>query len=133
MSFLSKEQILHADDREYEEVDVPEWGGKVMVRSMTGKERDKFEASTVVMKNGQQTPNLENLRARLISMCVVTEDRSALLFDSAADVQVLGNRNTRALQRIFNACQRLNGITDDDIEEMTESFEQDPHESSTSD
>ena len=42
---LTKDQILKSDDLPSEEVSVPEWGGSVMVRSMTGYERDQFEQS----------------------------------------------------------------------------------------
>jgi len=42
---LNKEQILRADDLKTEEVDVPEWGGSVRVRVLTGTERDAFESS----------------------------------------------------------------------------------------
>ncbi|USC17041.1 hypothetical protein [Rhodococcus sp. 11-3] len=134
MSFLSKSAILAVDDRRYEEVDVPEWGGKVLVRSLSGKERDQFETSTVsVNKKGQPVQNLENVRARLLAMSIVDpEDRSKLLF-SQKEVAILGDKSARALQRIFNACQEINAITEDDVEELTESFDEDPAEASTSD
>ena len=47
MTLLSKTAILCANDLQTEDVDVPEWGGVVRVRSFTGRERDAFEASMV--------------------------------------------------------------------------------------
>ena len=38
MALLSKEQILKSDDLKSEIVAVPEWGGDVKVRVMTGTE-----------------------------------------------------------------------------------------------
>ena len=45
MNILSKEAILAADDLPREKVNVPEWGGEVLVRTMSGTDRDAFEAS----------------------------------------------------------------------------------------
>ena len=40
---LSRDDILKAADNEPEEVDVPEWGGSVLVRGMTGLDRAAAE------------------------------------------------------------------------------------------
>ena len=47
MTLLSKTAILTANDLQTEDVEVPEWGGAVRVRSFTGRERDAFESSMV--------------------------------------------------------------------------------------
>lgn len=123
MSFLSKDAIFAADDRVYAEVDVPEWGGKVRVRSLTGRERDEFEAGTTEMKNGRQKPKFDNFRARFCAYCIVDEN-GGLIFTSRAEVAMLGNKSVAALQRIFNKCQEINGLSDSDVEELTEDFEE---------
>ncbi|MFE3382837.1 hypothetical protein [Streptomyces anulatus] len=46
-NYLSAEQILDADDLAIEDVPVPEWGGTVRVKGMSGTERDRFEAGFV--------------------------------------------------------------------------------------
>ena len=43
MTLLSKTAILCANDLKTEDVDVPEWGGAVRVRSFTGRARDAFD------------------------------------------------------------------------------------------
>ena len=40
---LTQEQIRAASDLKTEEVYVPEWGGSVLMRGMTGTERDAWE------------------------------------------------------------------------------------------
>ena len=45
--FLNREAILAAEDLPRELVEVPEWGGAVYVRALTGAERDQFEASKI--------------------------------------------------------------------------------------
>ena len=44
---LSKEQILQADDLKTETVEVPEWGGDVLLRELRGRERDAFEEGSM--------------------------------------------------------------------------------------
>lgn len=132
MALLSKDQILNADDRKTEEVNVPEWGGSVLVRSLSGRERDEFESSSVETRGGKQSVNQENFRARLVALCVVDE-HGQRLFKSKGEVAMLGNKSVAALQRIFNKCQELNGFSEEDVEELTEGFDEDPDEPSTSD
>lgn len=130
MALLSKQDILAANDLKTEEVHVPEWGGSVLVRTLSGRERDEFEQSTVDHKNGK--PNLENFRAKLVAMCVVDENGQRL-FQTKAEVAMLGNKSVAALQRIFNKAQELNGFSEKDVEELTEGFDEDPDAPSISD
>jgi len=111
--FLTKEQILNSDDLKKELVEFPEWGGEAFVRTLTGTERDLFE-SKIVGKNGGV--NMENLRARLVSLTLVNEEGDRIFTDD--DVKELGRKSSSALSRAFNAAQKLNKITDDDVEEL---------------
>lgn len=132
MALLTSDQILAKEDRVYETIPVPEWGGEVRLRSLTGKERDAFEASMVeTNKKGQQKQNLANVRARLVSICCVNE-KDELIFNSK-DVDRLGGKSAAALNRIAEKCNEMNGLSDEDVEEMAEGFGDDPSESSSSD
>ncbi len=106
---LTREQILQCDDLPRETVQVPEWGGEVLVRTMTGTDRDTFEAS-LIGKEGR----LENVRARLVSLALCDVEGHRLLSD--ADVSVLGGKSAKALDRVFAVAQRLNGIGSDQVE-----------------
>lgn len=122
--YLTRDQILSAPSRVYRDVAVPEWGGNVRIRSMTGTERDAFESSLTVTKGGKSKPNTVNFRARLVALSIVDED-DKLLFNPA-DVNALGQRSVAALQRVFDACNELNGISDEDIDELTSDFDVQP-------
>ena len=74
MALLSKAQILAADDTKQETVEVPEWGGEVIVAVMSGHARDRLEAS-IVGKNGGQ--NLQNIRAKYVAASLVDEKGEA--------------------------------------------------------
>lgn len=132
MAILSRDEILKVDDRKTEVVPVPEWGGEVIVRSMSGFERDAFEASVAQSKNGKQTTNLSNIRARLVAKCVVDE-HNVPLFVTPADVLALGEKSAAALDRVFEKCQELNGMSKKDVEELVEDFGDDPSGDSISD
>lgn len=103
MNILTKDAILAADDLPREIVPVPEWGGDVYVRTMSGTDRDAFEAS-LIGKEGR----LENVRARLVSLTLCDEAGSRMFTDS--DITALGGKSAQALDRVFAVAQRLNGI-----------------------
>lgn len=120
MSLLSKNQILSADDRRFEVVPVPEWGGEVRLRSLTGAERDEFEAKSLTGSGKKQRVNPRHLRARLIAMCAVDEQGSPL-FD-VSDVISLSNKSAAALERLFEVASRLAGLDEEDVEELEQGF-----------
>ena len=125
MGYLTREQILKAQDLETEAVEVPEWGGKVLVRSLTGTERDAFEGSIVDMPAGKQPGSspkmkMDNIRAKLVARSVVDEAGELIFTDK--DIQALGQKSAAALDRVFAVAQRLSGITDEDVEALAENF-----------
>lgn len=135
MALLSRDEIFAVDDLKLEEVEVPEWGGEVIVRSLTGSERDEFEASTVKTdKSGKRVPDLENFRARLVSLCMI-DDKGQRLCKSRAETIALGNKSVIALDRVFAVAQKLNGMAPAKVEEIAEDLDEasDPNEPSTSD
>ena len=106
---LTKDQILEANDLPTQDVEVPEWGGQVRVRSMSGADRDAFEASMVTLdKDGTRQPDMSNLRVKLVALTLV-DDAGNRLFD-VADVQRLALKSAAALEKVFKAAQKLNGL-----------------------
>lgn len=130
MNLLGKDQILGADDRAYDIVPCPEWAGDVRLRSLTGDERDEWETSLVHQVGNKQVINSRNMRAKLVARCAV--DKDGLLLFTAADVIKLGTKNAKPLDRLFEACQRLCGISDEDVKEMEEGFDETQDERSAS-
>lgn len=116
MSLLTRDAILKATDLPHEDVDVPEWGGTVRVRTLTGAERDQFEASIVELRGKKRKINTANIRAKLVALSVVDEQGNRLFSD--ADVALLGKKSAAALDRVFAVAQRLSGVTEDDVEEL---------------
>ena len=124
MPFLTKEQILKADDLLRELVHCPEWGGDVWVRTLTGVERDKFEADSINRRGKNIETNMENIRARLVALSVVGEKNERLFTE--ADAVELGKKSARALDRIFAVAQRLSGLSAEDVEELAKNSDATP-------
>lgn len=117
MEILSKEQILGADDLVVEQVEVPEWGGAVLVRTMTGKERDRFEELTY----HDGGADLDNMRARLVSLTVVNEQGGAVFTED--DITALGKKSSKALDRVLDKARELNGLTREDLQALLKNSE----------
>lgn len=115
--YLSKDDILKADDLPVEDVDVPEWGGVVRVRGLTGKERDRFEFK---MAAARKDPASAQVRAEVVGRCIVDENGDRLFTDRELDR--LGDKSGEALDRVFEKVRELSGMSDDAIEEATEDF-----------
>ena len=118
VKLLSASDILNIDDTRTEIVSVPEWGGSVLVKSLTGQQRDKFEASMIEQRRGtsERKLNIDNARARFCSLVMVDENHN-LLF-KPGDVTALGNKSANALERVYEIGLRLSGMTPDDMEEL---------------
>jgi hypothetical protein len=122
MAILNKDMILGADDMKTIDVPVPEWGGDVRLRTLTGGERDKFESDSIDQRGKSNKMNLVNLRARLVALCAIDESGKRMFGDN--EVTKLGAKSAAVLDRLFTAAQKLNGMTQEDVEELTEGFEE---------
>ena len=127
---LGKSDIFKASDIDKELVEVPEWGGSVYVKGMTGTERDAYEASILEQRGNKREVNMENFRAKLIAFSVCDE-KGKLLF-SQKDVVYIGKKSAAALQRIYDVAQRLSAISKEDVKELTEEMEESPFDNSAS-
>jgi hypothetical protein len=110
---LSREQILAAQDLRREKVAVPEWGGDVFVKALTGLERDGFDMSLI---GADRKADLLGARAKLAVRCIVDENGERLFSDD--DVPHLAAKSATALERIGRVAQRLNGMGDAELEDI---------------
>ena len=124
---LTKDQILSSKDLPVQEVEIPEWGGSVFVRTMNGFERDAFEQS---IADGKKS-NLANIRARFAAKVVVDAEGNRIFSD--ADAEELGKKSAGALGRIFDVGSKLNGLSGKDVEELEKNSGAAQSEDSTSD
>jgi hypothetical protein len=113
---LCRDTILSAADLPSEDLHVREWNGFVRVRTLSGAERDAFEAASVQSRGRNREINLANLRARLAVLCIVDAEGQRVFTD--ADAAALGRKSAKALAEVYNVAARLNGLSAEDVEEL---------------
>lgn len=131
MALLSRDEILSAEDQDFDEVDCPEWGGTVRIRSISGTERDAYEASCIIQKGNDRRVNMKNARTKLIVLMAVDAHGSRLF--SEDDIKALAKKNARPIDRLFDSCQKLAGITQDDMDTLTANLDETQTDDSDSD
>lgn len=115
---LTRDQILGVSKLRQERVPVPEWGGDVIVRELTGTERDEYESSVVTVVGMTAKVNSNNMRARLVSMSCVDGEGKPLF--TMADAEELGKKSAAALDRIVTVARRMSKIGEEELEALGE-------------
>ena len=120
-----KSRILAAEDRPFEDLDVPEWGVKVRLRGMSGTDRDAWEAKAVALKRGGQDVELSlaDWRSRLVTKCLFDPETDERIFTDG-EVSKLGAKAATVIERLFGLARRLSGL-DDDAEEEADAVDGD--------
>jgi hypothetical protein len=111
--YLTRDQILKADDLKYRELSVPEWGGVFRLRTMTAGEREQYELATGLAKDGGGA--VVNLRASLVALCICDKDGGRVFANE--DIEALAKKSAPAMIRVFSACTELNRFDAAAIEE----------------
>lgn len=106
---LSRDQILEKRKPRIEEAALPD-GSKVLVRVMTGAERDGYEAGNYTLgADGKAKLTLDNARARLVVRCLCDADGKRLFQDS--DAAEVGKIDGVWLEAVVKECERINLLT----------------------
>ena len=103
MSVLNLDQILALDDRPVKTVPVKAWGGEVLMRPMSGAERDEFDSFVVKQKGDPR-----GIRAALIAMTLCDAAGKRVL--SLADAPKLAERSSEVLAALEQEALVLNGL-----------------------
>ena len=114
---MDKAQILSQDDRQYENVEVPEWGCTLRVGSIGLQDRLEIEALASASDNPERQAAFQ---ATVVQRCTYNGD-GCLLF-SPEDVSALAAKNPVAIARLFGVAIRLNRMRAEDAEEMQRLF-----------
>ena len=114
---ISKEQILNVKDYDVREVDVPEWGGMIRLKSMSGKERDAFESKCLTRNKGGKIFNVDGLKALLITCVVMNPDNDELMFTSD-DIENLNKKSAKVINQLFEVASEMNGLGKEAVDEL---------------
>jgi hypothetical protein len=120
---LSKSSILSAGDVKLDKVNVPEWGGDVYIKTISGLDRDCFE-------DGYNEQKMKNFRSRFLVLTLCDEAGARLFTD--AEVAELGKKSSLVLNRLFEKAWSLNAFTNEAIADLGNDSTVDPSDASTS-
>lgn len=118
-------------------LDVPDWATpeqaergevpQVLIRELTGAERDNYENGMMTIRNkGKQverTLNLANARARFVALIMINEDGTRMYTDK--EVYLVGKLPAAGLDYVWTQGNKLSGITEDEQEQLEEIAEED--------
>lgn len=99
-----REKILSAEDRPFEDVEVPEWDSTVRVFGLSAGAAERFAA--VAGSDGGK----EGVRAHMVA-CTVADPATGELLFTEEDVPALQQKFIRVLDGLFDVASRLSGLT----------------------
>lgn len=121
---LSKKAILAAKDTKLKgPVAVPEWGGDVYFRTISGLERDQFEDAYSEQK-------MKAFRARFLVLTISDENGDRLFADN--EIEALGQKSSVVINRLFDEAWQHNAFTQEAVDALGEGSSPDQSEGSTS-
>ena len=121
MTLLNFDDIVASQDKEYQDVDVPEWGGTVRIATMSGEDRDRWELSMMQADDTSERGFKLNFdaysRVRLVAMCLV-DDNFNRIFVTKEQIERLSQKSGKVMDLLYDVAQRVNGITESDIDDL---------------
>lgn len=104
---MNCDEVLKLDDSNRETVDIPEWGGiRIVVESMTAQERADIEKRWA-KKEASSDPAA--FRIDVLTPCLRK-------WATAEQVKQLLGKNSRAVERLFEAACRVSGFAREAVE-----------------
>lgn len=124
---LTAEEILSAKDTELVEVPVPEWGGVVFLKPLTNGERSAWENALNVgdaafRKNKGEGFSNSTLRMKeSLLVIAICDENGKQVFDEH-QIGALSKKNSGVIDRLYLIIQRLNALTEKDLEDIAKNY-----------
>lgn len=112
--YLTRDRILAVQDFATEVVDVPEWGGQVLVRELSASEVEKIGFDMATPDGGVDARKARGVMQQVVVWAVIDENNESVF--NKNDVKELGQKSYPAIQRIASAIMRLSGLTAEEEE-----------------
>ena len=114
--YLGREAILKCVDLKYEDVDCPEWEGRLRVRELTALERNEMGAE---FQGGASVP--KDFYPVMAAKVIVDANGHRVFTDK--DIEALGGKSFEPIQRVVDVCIKLSGMAEDEAEEVGKASE----------
>lgn len=134
--YVTAESILCAKDLDTAEVEVPEWGGTVRVRKLSGSDRELYDQE---IHNIQQRVNRGARNRRgdieldiqfhahkarvLLAWLTICDENGERIFTTEEHRKQLAGKSAEALERVYQCAARLSGLLAEDEDEDADSEE----------
>ena len=107
----SANAILTKDDFRYEVINVPEWGGDLRLKSLSGMER-----SQIIRMTQKQKDTADGVFEKCIIFAAVDNDGRKIFEDNEATLKVLQTKDAGVTQKIGQKVLEISGLTKDALE-----------------
>jgi hypothetical protein len=129
MDFLSRDQILTAQDIPFRDVPVPEWSTDpnnpafVRIAGLDAKEASSFSSKLVAMdgKGNIKEVKMDNFLTELLQRTLVDENFKPLF--SNKDIEALGKKSAAVMKRLTKIAMELSGLDEDSKKEAEKNSE----------
>lgn len=115
---LDRMAILGAYDLPVEAVEVPQWEGSVMVRSLNGAQRIEYEQRCEALRKAKPDDPDTNMNLILLLVVFTAVDANGAPIFTEDDLPDLKQKNFDACKVVFEKALVLNGMRPADIEEL---------------
>jgi hypothetical protein len=127
----TKADILSMDEKPIiEKVHIAPWKADIYIRVVSSEVMDSFQSATYGDSDIDKKSRMKNFRARLAAICICDENGLSLFTEK--DASELGKKSTHAMNIIVKHCQRINGITAENKDELLKNSEKTQGEDSNS-
>ena len=109
LKILTRDEILEAEDIQIWEVEVPEWGGIVLCRSLTAAQVERVQGKF-------KGKGMKGVTAALVALAVVDDDGKRLFHQS--DLEKLSNKSISACTHVLKSIMEQNAMEEEDLEEL---------------
>lgn len=108
---LNRDQILGAKDRAHQVIDMPEWGGEVMITALSVRDRSVVlgewaRLGNVQKEGGDTVGAMLDIKLRLVALSITDADGVQLF--SVEDIAELATKSDAAIGAISDAAITLN-------------------------
>ena len=114
---MTGKDILDFDDRQYETIEIPEWGRSIRVGTMGVLDRVRVESSAAKLDTPEGNAAFQ---ATVVQLTAYNGD-GQLLF-APEDIPALQQKSATAIAKLFGAALRVNKMRAEDAEEMQRNF-----------
>lgn len=110
---LSKSDILNANDREYTDMEIPEWGGSIRIYVMSLRERMVLEDLVGIKDNktkskAESTSSQQEKIMYLLRICL--KDGKGNNMFNENEISELLDKDSKVIYRIFEKCIEVNNL-----------------------